>query len=405
MTVRSWNRVLRGVASLACIGALSVFAEPADNSSVRRYFEEGERALAEHRYAEAQKAYEKLRELDPGSAEIHAKLGIIYFQQGKFQQAVPALRQALKLKPGLPNANILLAMSLSELGHYSEALPGLEKGFRGSTDSALKRMSGLQLERAYTGLGRDSQAVEVALELNRLYPNDPEVLYHSGRLFGNFAYLTMSRLAQVAPNSVWRHQGAAEAYESQGSYDMAIGEYRQVLAMSGARPGIHYRLGRVLLARARQGDAHPDDLAEASREFARELEVDPTNANAAYELAEIHRRAAEFGAARDLFAQALKYYPDFEEAQVGMGRVLLSLDQPALAVPYLERAVSLDPRDEVPFYQLAQGYGVLGNAAKREKALAEFRRLRSQKPRQEIGKDVFSSREVTKQELDPNAAQ
>ena len=386
-----------------CMAAFSALGQSSNNVALQQYFEEGEKALAEHRYADAEKAYEKLRELDPGTAEVHVKLGLIYFQEGKFQQAVPALRQALKLKPGLQNADILLAMSLSELGHYGEALPGLEKGFHRSTDSALKRMSGLQLERAYTGLQRDSKAVEVALELNRLYPDDPEVLYHSGRLFGNFAYLTMRRLAEVAPSSVWRHQGAAEAYESQGSFDMAIGEYRQVLAASSARPGIHYRLGRALLARARQGDSHPEDLAEASREFARELEIDPTNANAAYELAEIHRRAAEFDKARDLFAVALKHYPDFEEAQVGMGRVLLSLDKPGLALPHLQKAISLDPRDEVPHYQLAQAYGALGNAAKQQQALAEFRRLRSQKPKQEIVKDVFSSREVTKQELDPNA--
>ena len=60
-------------------------------------------------------------------------------------------------------------------------------------------MCGLQLLRAYSGLRRDSKAVEVALELNRLYPDDPEVLYHTGRIFGNFAFLNMQKLAQVAP--------------------------------------------------------------------------------------------------------------------------------------------------------------------------------------------------------------
>ena len=80
----------------------------------------------------------------------------------------------------------------------------------------MKRLCGLHLERSYTGLNRDSDAVKVGLKLNRLYPNDPEVLYHNGRIFGNFAFLTMQRLAQAAPDSVWRHQAAAEAYESQG---------------------------------------------------------------------------------------------------------------------------------------------------------------------------------------------
>ena len=156
-----------------CLSGSYLLAQQSDASLLQRYFQEGERALAEKRYADAETAYEKVRQLDPGTAEVHAKLGLIYFQQRKFTQAVPALRQALKLRPNLPNAGVLLAMSLSELGRFAEALPGLEKGFRQSADSALRRLAGLQLQRAYTGLQRDSKAVEVALELTRLYPEDP----------------------------------------------------------------------------------------------------------------------------------------------------------------------------------------------------------------------------------------
>src|SRR5439155_23955009 len=54
----------------------------------------------------------------------------IYFQERKFDKAVPALRQAIKLNPRLVKSATLLAISLSELGRYSEALPGLEKSFQ-----------------------------------------------------------------------------------------------------------------------------------------------------------------------------------------------------------------------------------------------------------------------------------
>ena len=55
---------------------------------------------------------------------------------------------------------------------------------------------------------------------------------------------------------------AAEAYESQGSYNLAISEYRQVLALEPERPGIHYRLGRTLLARSFQVTS-AQDVADA----------------------------------------------------------------------------------------------------------------------------------------------
>ena len=96
---------------------------------------------------------------------MHAGLGPDLFSARRFAKAVPALRQALKLNPALPRADILLAMCLSELGQFKEALPGLRKGFKQTADVALRRLAGLQLQRAYTGLEQDDQAVEVALEL------------------------------------------------------------------------------------------------------------------------------------------------------------------------------------------------------------------------------------------------
>ncbi len=387
--------------ALVCYCALGAPGQSTD--AVDRYSEQGQRALAQGNYAEAQVAFEKLRELEPGVAEVHANLGAIYFQERQYEAAVSALRQALKLKPTLPKTSALLAMSLAELGRYSEALPGLEKCFRQSTDPPIKRMCGLQLLRAYSGLRRDSSAVDVALELNRLYPSDPEVLYHTGRIFGNFAFLSMQKLAQVAPASVWRHQAEAEAYESQGSNDAAISEYRQVLSADPGRPGIHYRIGRTLLARSRQSNT-PEDVAAAAKEFTQELEVDPGNANAAYELGEIHRNAGEFDEAQKFFALAVQHHPDFEEAQLGLAAVLMSLQKPELALPHLQKAVSLNTGNEVAWYRLSQVQGMLGHEAEQKKAFAEFQRLRNQKSsQQEAGKQIFSPDEVTPQELDPTA--
>ena len=246
------------------------------------------------------------------------------------------------MKPALPKVDALLAMSLSELGRYDEALPAVTKAFSQSADPVLQRMAGLHLQRIYTGLGRDRDAVDVALRLSQLHPDDPEVLYHSGRLFANFAYLQTMRLATVAPDSVWLHQAAGEANESQGLYDAAIREYRQVLTAAPRRPGIHFRIGRVLLERSNNAASSPDaptDALEARTAFEEELALDPTNANAAYELAEMHRKAGELDSARTLFEQAVSHYPAFEQALIGLGRTLVALGRPADALPHLQAAL------------------------------------------------------------------
>jgi tetratricopeptide (TPR) repeat protein len=379
-------------------------AQSPNDSQAERYWNEGEKDLAAGQYADAEKSYQKVVQLDPGAAEAHARLGVIYFQQKKFEQAASSLHQALKLKPSLPKLDTLLAMSLSELGQYDQALPGLEKGFRQSTDPPVKRMCGLQLERAYTGLGRDEKAVELALELNRLYPDDPEVLYHTGQLFGNFAFLTAKKLAEVAPNSIWRHQAAAEEWESQGSYELAIDEYRAVLTLDPRRPGIHYRLGRTLLARAaKTNSSQQTDSQAALQEFTRELELDPTNANAAYELGEAHRGHGETDDAKKYFELALKYYPDFVQANLGLAVVLLREGDAAGAKVHAQKAIAASPQNEVAWYRLFQAERALGDTPGQQKALAEFQQLRQKSKELAAATAIFSPEAVTPQKVEDSS--
>ena len=390
--------------ALACFCVSKLLGQSSDTSAAERFSQQGQQALAQGRYSDAEQAFEKLRDLEPGVAEVHANLGAIYFQEKKYEEAVQALHQALKLKPSLQRSSTLLAISQSELGRYREAVPNLERGFHHSTDAETKRMCGLQLLRSYSGLQFDSKALEVALELNQLYPDDAEVLYHTGRVYGNSAFHAMEKLAKVAPSSVWRHQAAAEVYESQGVYETALSEYRQVLSLDPNRPGIHYRIGRTLLARSHQMTA-PADLAAALKEFEEEFQRDPSNANAAYEIGDIHRQAGQFDQAQHFFALALKSYPDFEEAHTGLASVLMSTKRPEDALAHLQKAVVLNPEDDVAWYRLAQVQKTLGNNSEQQKALAEFGRLRQQFNKQKEIEPVFSPREVTKQELDPGAPQ
>ena len=385
--------------------ALAVSAACAqDTSLAERYADEGQAALAAGRYEDAERAFEKLRQLEPGMAEVHANLGLIYFEERKFDEAVPALRQALKLKPTLTKSGSLLAMSLSELGRYSDAEPGLEKCLHHSSDTEIKRMCGLELQRVYSGLKRDGKAVEVAMELNRLYPDDPEILYQAGKVYGNFAFLTMEKLAQVAPTSVWRHLAAAEAHESQGSYSQAIQEYQEVLRLQPDRPTVHYRIGRSLMGRFWQRQSQ-EDIAAAEKEFEEELRLHPDNANAAYELGEMRRKSKQNEEAQKYFEQAIQHYPDFSEAQLGLAAVLLERNQPDKALPHAQRAVAVDPGNEVCWYRLAKIQRSLGNIPEQEKALAEYRRLHDLANQQKEVEPVFSPREVTKQEVDSSPSQ
>ena len=82
--------------------------------------------------------------------------------------------------------------------------------------------------------------------------------------------------------------------------------------------------------------------------------------------------------AAELFERALEHYPDFDQARIGLARVLIGLGKPGLALPHLQKAVSLEPAERgglLPARRSANGR--LGNEAGQGKALAEFQRLQN----------------------------
>lgn len=391
---------LRCALIFSCIFPLAALPQASNDSEAAKYAAAGQRAMAAGQYAAARSDFEQLAKLDPNIAEVHATLGAIYFQQHEYELAVREVRTAQKLKPSLPKLDSLLSLSLAELGQFSEALPRLEKGFRQTADPDVRRMCGLQLLRAYTGLSRDSDAVEAALALNRLYPDDPEVLYHTGRIYGNFAYIVMEKLHDQAPNSIWMLQAQGEANESQKDYDGAIIAFNHVLQLEPNRPGIHFRMGRIYLTRYRE-TRKPDDRDAAIREFNAELEVDPDNGNAGYEVANIQEELGNSEIARQKFEEVLKRFPDFEEALVGFGGVCLESQKPEQAVTALERATRLRPDDKVAWYRLAQAERATGNKQGQQKAIAEFQKLRNATPTALPKPDA--NQEITPQQIDPNS--
>ena len=358
--------------------------------------QEGRQALAAGRNAEAQTIFEKLSNLEPSVAEIHATLAAICFKLKNYEEALSEASTAQKLKPSLPRLDSLIGLSLSELGRFNEALPKLEKAFKEPSDTMTQRMCGLQLLRAYTGLNRDADAVEAALALNRLYPDDPEVLYHTGRIYGNYAYITMEKLHDKAPGSIWMLQAQGEANESQKNYAAAIIAFNHVLVLDPNRPGIHYRLGRVYLGRYRD-EQKAEDRESAMREFKAELAIDPRNGNAAYEIANQEAQTGDLDGAKADYEKVLKIYPDFQEALVGLAGVYLQTGKATDAVPLLETATKLRPDDQVAWYRLAQAERAAGNKMAQESAMAEFKKLRTASP--SFPKMQADAQEVTPQQL------
>ena len=211
----------------------------------------------------------------------------------------------------------------------------------------------------------------------RLHPDDPEVLYHSGRLFANFAYLQTMRLAAVAPDSVWLHLAAGEANESQGLYDAALREYPQVLEVAPRRPGIHLRIGRMLL-HDRTAMPRPKMLADATRRGRISKRARPRSHERERRIRawEMHRKAGA-RAARVCSSRPCRTYPGFEAGARRAGRTLIALGRPADVLHPSAGGPEAQSRERRRRLSDRAAYRALGKSAEQEKALAKFNRLRS----------------------------
>lgn len=372
---RLLRRWLPTAALLLAGSSLARAAQQPDAVSIRRYSEEAQQALAHHDAGAALAALEKLARLTPGNASVYANLGAVYYTLGRYAPAAEAFERALRLDPKIPNVSLMLALCNAELGRATQALPVLEAAFRHPPSAEMGRTVGIKLAAVYSSLGQHLKALEVTEALLKRFPNDPELLYRASHLYGDRALETMTQLVGVAPESVWTTLAFGEALEAQKRYDLAVMQYRKVIAKDPAMAGAHYRLGRALLLQSPDSDAARD---EALKEFQQELAVDPRSSAAEYETGEIYRRRGDFGHARDHFARAIQIDPSEEEAQIALARTLVELHEPQEAVTHLRAATRLNPKNEVSHFLLAAAYRTLADSADSEREMALYRKCHAE---------------------------
>src|ERR1700687_1908990 len=240
---------------------------------------EAKGALDTRQWAKAAAALEKLAKLKPEGAEDHANLGPGCFFEGRPSQAFNSFSRALKLKPVLPQARVMIGICEAELGRNAEAIAILAPAFRKPSDPEIGRLIGLHLQHSYAELKQRDKAFATGEELLKRYPDDAEILFHVSRLYADRSYELMSTLMRSAPDSAWVHYANAQVQESLARYDVAKREDENVIQRQPTMPGVHYRLGRVILLGAPRT---PESIAEATQAFEQELANDSRNADAEY---------------------------------------------------------------------------------------------------------------------------
>jgi len=278
------------------------------------------------RYPEARVALEKYTQLRPDDGKGWSLLGRTYAGLRMKDEALAAMLKAQALGDKSKDMYTNLARIYADRKEWDKALDAFSKGEPTARDQLLigqlyvfqNRLA--QADSIYQLIiSADSTRNDARFAMNEL----GKLRFRQKDYPGTIALL--QRRIALDPNNDEAYYYIGLSYKEMKQYPEALAALRQAVTLGDAKADRHFWLGILY--------EQTDSTAQAVREFQRSLELDSTSVTA-----------------------AIAY------RQIGYRR-LLAKDYSS-AIPLLEHAAALSPKDVQSLVWLAQGYQNSGNRAK-----------------------------------------
>ena len=369
---------MKAVAVILCLGfcgAVPCFPQLGKKQQeITSHSRQAHAFLKENRPDLAVAEFRAIVALDPTNVDAQGNLGVLLFFQGDYAEAIAPLREALRLQPKLSKIQALLGMAEKRTGDYSTARNDLAKAFPEIKEEKVKIESGMELIELYSATGELEKAARIVDSLAGLFPTDPQVLYTSYRIHSDLAAQSMLSLSMVAPNSALMHQVMAHELAMRGETDAAIENYREALKLDPTLPGAHFELGELL-----KTSGTKDRQDQAKKEYEAALAIDKFDEKSETRLGEFSYREGNLEQARAHYSRAVQLQPNDADAKIGLAKVLAEMKQPGNAIDLLERALSLDPTNDVAHYRLGMLYRQAGRSADSAQQFQEYKKYKEMK--------------------------
>jgi len=297
---------------------------------------------------------------DSTSVALHNILASSYAAQGRYALAIAALKTAVQIDTSFTTGFINLGGIHTKLGHLDLAGPYLRRALALDAENSPVRR---RLGELYLATGQYAKASEELHRALRLLGDDATVHY----------FLGQSLAAEE------RETEAIEAFQRATELDTGFLDAYYRLALLARKAG-KPQIARTAMAKFRQLKAIADEDVEIGKQMQRmraailNVPEDPTHH---FNLGLFFAKRAYFAEAENKFNRAVSLSADKAVMLTRIGKNLAMLEQPEVAIHYLEQAIERDSTYTPALFDAGHISGRLGRHAE---AINYFRRLVDRKP-------------------------
>ena len=328
--------------------------------------QEAQKYLQEQKPQLAIPVLREIVSLDPKNSNAQGNLGVLLFFQGDYAGAMPHMRTAFELQPDLWRIEALLGIAEKRTGDPIQAQKDLGNAFSNLDDKKIQIEAGLELVELYSASVQLDKALPLAMKLEELAPQNPQILLVSYQISRQVMYQSLLSL-MLAPGSAEIHMIMAGELARQGDHTNAIAQYREALRLNPMLPGAHFELAEQL-----RTSSDPALNAQAEAEYKAAIRVNQYDEMAWRQLGGVTASQGDFKAAAEDYKKALTLQPKDSDAKTGLAIALISIDQTNEAISLLESAVKDDPTNIVAHYRLSVLYRRAGRTAEAEHEMDTF---------------------------------
>src|SRR5208282_1282059 len=107
-------------------GAAASSARDARPADPAKLFQMGQDALAHGQLDEAERDFRQVLQLDPQSGAAYANLGVVCMRRKQWSKAIEMLNQAEHLMPGAPGIRLNIGLAYYRQSEFLQAIPEFE---------------------------------------------------------------------------------------------------------------------------------------------------------------------------------------------------------------------------------------------------------------------------------------